>query len=203
MVSRGVNILKLEVERKFSSLAVYPLTKNGGHPPFHTLKPLGDRTFHDIYYDSSHLLSSSGIWVRQRDGDWQAKIKNGGNYNNSRFEETSNINDIAKHVRDLTGFSQPVSAFFGLSPIAAITTHRESWKADEKFKIVLDRTDFGHVVGEVELEEEVDVEDRCHMNKIMTMMDHDIAQFMLRYAWAFTSGTPTGKLSAYFARNSF
>jgi thiamine-triphosphatase len=202
MGPRAVNTLKLEVERKFSSLAVYPLTTNGGRPPFHNLKPLGDRTLHDIYYDRSRLLSSSGIWVRQRDGHWQAKIKRGGNYNNSRFEETSNINDIAKHVREVTGFAQSDSAFFGLSPTATITTYRESWRADDKFKIVLDRTDFGHVVGEVELEEEVDIEDRCHMNKIMTGMDLEIARFMRRYAWAFTSGTPTGKLSAYFVRNS-
>jgi thiamine-triphosphatase len=202
MVSRSVNTLKLEVERKFSSLAVYPLTTNGGHPPFRTLKPLGERTLRDIYYDHSHLLSSSGIWVRQRDGGWQAKIKKGGDYNESRFEETSNINDIAKHVRDLTGFVQPESAFFGLLPTATVTTYRESWKADDKFKIVLDRTDFGHVVGEVELEEAVDHKDRCQINKIMAKMDHEIAQFMRQYAWAFTRGTPVGKLSAYFARNS-
>lgn len=202
MVPRSVNILKLEVERKFSSLAVYPLTRDGGHPPFHSLKSLSDRTLHDIYYDHSHLLSSSGIWVRQRNGNWQAKIRKGGDFKDSRFEETSDVNDIAKHVRELTGFAQPDSAFFGLSPTADITTYRKSWKADDKFKIVLDRTDFGHVVGEVELEKEVDIQDRCHMNKVMTVMDHEIAQFMRRYAWAFTSGTPTGKLSAYFARNS-
>ena len=202
MVPRSVNILKLEVERKFSSLAVYPLTRDGGHPPFHSLKSLSDRTFHDIYDDHSHLLSSSGIWVRQRNGNWQAKIRKGGDFKDSRFEETSDVNGIAKHVRELTGFAQPDSAFFGLSPTADITTYRKSWKADDKFKIVLDRTDFGHVVGEVELEKEVDIQDRCHMNKVMTVMDHEIAQFMRRYAWAFTSGTPTGKLSAYFARNS-
>jgi hypothetical protein len=54
----------------------------------------------------------------------------------------------------------------------------------------------------VELEEVVDIQDRCHMDKVMTAMDGEIAQFMRRYAWAFTNGTPIGKLSAYFARNS-
>lgn len=202
MVSKSANTLKLEVERKFSSLAVYPLTKNGGHPPFHTLNPLRNRTLHDVYYDHSNLLSSSGIWVRQRDGAWQAKIKKGGNYTDSRFEETSNTIEIARHVRERTGFAQPDSACFGLLQTAAITTYRETWKADGKFKIVLDRTDFGHVVGEVELEEEVDIKDRSDVSRIMTIMDNEIAQFMHRYAWAFTAGKPVGKLSAYFARNS-
>src|SRR5438034_1587081 len=86
----------LEVERKFCGLAVQKLTTNSGNPPFRSLESLGDRTIRDIYYDRSNILSTKGVWVRRRNGQWQAKIKRGGNFNNSRFEELSNAEDISQ-----------------------------------------------------------------------------------------------------------
>lgn len=52
---------------------------------------------------------------------------------------------------------------------------------------MLDQTDFGHSVGEVELEAE-DAE-KAHL---------DIDAFLARYSWFCQPGPVEGKLSAYF-----
>jgi len=218
--SKKTTTLKLEVERKFRALACQPplLVANSGNPPFQSLKFLGTRTFRDVYYDnnddnkSGAILSNAGVWVRQRSGKWQAKIKRGGTYRDSRFEEIESAEEIADCVRrclsTTLGSKMPQlqiheSNNFGLSPIASLTTVRQGWKADDAFQIVLDSTDFGHVVGEVELEREVEVEieeekRQQKLHSITTDMDQQIAEFMTKYSWAFQPGIPKGKLSAYF-----
>ena len=92
-----------------------------------------------------------------------------------------------------------MSQSFGLSCIARLTTFRESWKADDDFKIVFDRTDFGHAAGEVELETEVTVQKEQQVTEVMERMDNRVANFLQHYDWAFAQGQPVGKLSAYFA----
>ncbi|OCL04022.1 hypothetical protein AOQ84DRAFT_356597 [Glonium stellatum] len=210
MKSRSLPTLSsiLEVERKFCSLAVRELTANGGNPPFRSLRSLGQRTIHDIYYDRSSILSSSGIWVRQRNGQWEAKIKKGGNFTNSRFEEISDPRDISRCVRDITGIDKMEEEQFGLQSIATLSTLRKAWVADSDFKIVLDTMDFGHTVGEVELQQQASFDTTLNLsieqqkqNK-MQEMDERIARFMERYSWAFRSGTPKGKLTAYFERKT-
>ncbi|KAJ9654439.1 hypothetical protein H2198_006519 [Neophaeococcomyces mojaviensis] len=190
----------LEVERKFSRLRVYPLTINGGNPTFHSLKYLGTQTFCDTYFDHRSLLAHAGTWVRQRDGQWQSKIRQAGDYNNSQFREIQNVDEIGHQVHLITKKSQPSSKAFGLTQTAKITTHREAWKADDRFKIVLDHTDFGHVVGEVELEASVTIQSDEEAKKYCGLMDSEITSFMQRYCWAFDPNPAIGKLTAYFAR---
>lgn len=190
----------LEVERKFSRLRVDRLTIDGGQPPFSSLHYLGHRTFHDVYYDQHGKLAAAGTWLRQRDGRWQSKIRQAGDYINSQFREIEDIEDIRRHVHSITHISAPPEHTFGLSPMAQLTTHRSTWQADGRFKIVLDRTDFGHVVGEVELEAQVLVhraEDARHQCRVM---DGELQRFMQRYSWAFDSSPAVGKLTAYFAQ---
>jgi len=200
----------LEVERKFCSLAVRELTQHGGKPPFRSLQRLGSHQIRDVYYDRSNLLSTAGVWVRNRNGQWEAKISQGGTFTNSRFEELSNPRDIARCVARWTGIAtgderQDVKVNFGLEPVAAIVTERATWIADEEFRIVSDVMDFGHSVGEVELQQwahfdtastEASVEQQ--KRQIMQEMDDRIVAFMKRYAWAFSLGKPKGKLTAYF-----
>lgn len=143
----------LEVERKFCSLAVNDLTRNNGYPPFHAIKSLGQQVIHDAYYDQSSLLSSAGVWVRQRNGQWEAKIKKGGNFVNSSFEELYDLRDISRCIRKITGVDGMEQNQFGLERIATMSTVRKAWIADREFQIVLDTADFGHTVGEVELEQ--------------------------------------------------
>lgn len=195
----------LEVERKFRSLAVPKLSRHSGNPSFQSLRSLGSQTFRDIYYDRFDILSSAGIWVRSRNGEWQAKIKKGGNFTNSMFEELSGAESISSYVGQLLGCKVIKDNAFGLEPIASMTTDRMNWLADNKFQIVLDKMDFGHTVGEIELQMLVDLEVTAEgasieeqKGKLMREMDEKIITFMDRYSWAFTPGEPKGKLSAYF-----
>jgi thiamine-triphosphatase len=195
---RFPSTIRLEVERKFAGLKCYPLRFDSGHPPFLSLTDIGRERFHDVYYDSEARLSKAGTWLRQRDGKWQMKIRKGGTYTNSQFEELSDPGTISAHVKTLTGLDSGLSKTFGLSRLAALTTFRQSWIADNEFKIVLDQTDFGHMVGEVELESETNVKNEDEARKVMLIMDNKIAQFLQRYHWAFSNDEAVGKLSAYF-----
>jgi len=117
---------------------------------------------------------------------------------NSQFEEVSHPDIISAHVKSLTGLDQGKSEAFGISRFASLTTWRETWIADKEFKIVLDQTDFGHTVGEAELETQAALSDKDEAPKLMLAMDNKIAKFIQCYTWAFSDGKPTGKLSAYF-----
>ena len=75
----------------------------------------------------------------------------------------------------------------GLDILAKFMTMRQAFRADEKFGIVLDHTDFGHSVGEVESMAED--EETAH---------GEIDTFMARYPWFFEKGSTEGKLAAYF-----
>lgn len=177
---------------------------NRGEPAFRTLDYLGQRIFEDIYYDCNETLSSYGVWVRQRSGRWQAKVRQGGDYANSQFLELSEPQDIIQMIRKFNLDAESSSKDFGLLKSAQYTTTRDTWKGDNMFEIVVDTTDFGHSVGEVELQEvtesdgdqELPVAVRQAMAKDM---DCQIEAFMRQYSWAFPPGKPVGKLSAYFA----
>ncbi|KAL6871734.1 CYTH-like domain-containing protein [Trichoderma longibrachiatum] len=193
----------LEVERKFRSLAVPKLTQYGGLPHFKSLQSLPVKVIHDAYYDKDKLLSQSGAWVRNRDGTWEAKLKKGGNFLNSKFEELRGIEAISAYIKRATGIEESETRNFGLQPIAVFTTTRETWIADGEFHVTLDQMDFGHQVGEVELQKAIvgaDGEEPTELQKQaeMQLMDERIVQFMQTYKWAFTEGRATGKVSAYF-----
>jgi thiamine-triphosphatase len=197
----------LEVERKFCGLAVTDLTLHVGNPPFRSIQPQRKRIFKDTYFDRAGLLTAAGVWVRLRNGRWEAKVRKGGNFQNSRFEELSDPREIGMQVHTITGRVCSEREFFGLDPIATMCTTRRTWLADERFRIVLDAMDFGHEVGEVELQSNVhlaytgqELED--HKQRAMQRMDEDIVAFMERYRWAFAAGVPIGKLTAYFERKA-
>ncbi|KAF2689606.1 hypothetical protein K458DRAFT_247109, partial [Lentithecium fluviatile CBS 122367] len=219
----------LEVERKFmptpSSIAT--LRANTGHPPFTTHTPLGHTKFRDVYFDKSNVLLSNGIYIRTRDDIWEAKVRylpspsSGSNptstypndFVNSAMLETTDTRRIAEIVdkafRRHTG-TQYVMELADLTPVAMLRTSREAWDV-EGFRVVVDETDFGHVVGEVELcllgesrggkggEGEKEEKD---WQRNTEEMNKRIEEFMKAHAWAFPmgdGGKVVGKLSAYFA----
>lgn len=193
---------------------------------FASVRPLPTRTFHDVYFDTArHALCAAGAWVRRRDGVWQAKVRRGGwrgDFVNSRFEELVGAPDVAACVRELLraeavgvqagggevkeeeegtrdaeGSAEDEN--FGLRKMAEFVTTREGWLVDGEFRVVRDRTDFGHEVGEVELQVEVDARmGEAEKGALMDEMDRRIGEFMRRYAWAWVEGKPVGKLTAYF-----
>jgi hypothetical protein len=67
----------LEVERKFlpTATSISILRANTGKPAFESFKPLGVSHTHDVYYDRNNALLSRGIYVRRRDENWEAKIR--------------------------------------------------------------------------------------------------------------------------------
>ena len=113
----------------------------------------------------------------------------------STFLETKD----PSHIRELLyrHFPQSPTDNFGLSPIAAFETKRLTLTAkekedhhDRKFSVVLDVTDFGHEVGEVEvMAEEAEEADKAH---------GEIERLLKRYPWFFDTRGPRGKLTAYF-----
>ncbi len=193
----------LEVERKFRCVpgTIHLLRANKSTPAFHSLVYCGQRSFEDTYYDNNAILSSNGIWVRKRNERWQAKIRQGGDYMNSQFQEFSGADQISYIVRKYCAPAAMGSMNFGLLETARYVTLRHELKADDTFRIVLDTTNFGHSVGEVELQHLTGAQSGESQN-VATMMDAQIVTFMQHYAWAFPKGNAVGKLSAYFAWRS-
>ncbi|KAK4197975.1 CYTH-like domain-containing protein [Triangularia verruculosa] len=207
--TRGFKTINLEVERKIACLAIPTLTDPSfwSQPPFTSVDPLPLKTLHDIYYDKNNLLCSNGLWVRKRNGAWQAKINPSVRIGqqHTRFEELREEHDIAKAVQAFTKTAAVAEATnnFGLDKMAEFTTYREGWRVDGDFVVVRDSTSFGWGVVEVELEETVRIEeggevDEGWKQRRMEEMDRRIEAFVKRYAWAWGGGQVKGKLSAYF-----
>ena len=182
----------LEIESKFAfkPSLVAKLQSNGGLPAFRQLESLGTHRFTDTYFDTQDVLSKNGIWLRQRmenkSATLEAKIRVSGDFNRSTFEETTDQTLIRDLVRRHVPQYNEEKANLGLDILAKFMTMRQAFRADGKFGIVLDHTDFGHSVGEVELMAED--EETAH---------GDIDTFMARYPWFFEKGRAEGKLAAY------
>ncbi|PSN63800.1 hypothetical protein BS50DRAFT_637157 [Corynespora cassiicola Philippines] len=184
----------LEIECKFAptSHSLHLLRTNKGTPPFKSFNPLPTASFTDTYLDTlSRTLMSQGIYIRMRNGFLSAKVRHAGDYTNSRCTETSCEAEVRALCR--AGFRAVDAEERGiedLEEVAEIWTMREQWDI-EGFRVVVDRTHWGHVVGEVEVEgpvAEVGDED---------VADGRIERFMKEYEWAFPKGEAVGKLSAF------
>ncbi|KAG8630644.1 hypothetical protein KVT40_002263 [Elsinoe batatas] len=133
----------LEIERKFPCLS--PLfSVNAGSPPFAALRRLPDQRFTDTYLDSHGRLMTEGIYIRRRNGDYEAKISLDGTFTKSKFLEIKGKDDVELYLK------KHGIRIGDLAGIARFSTHRKAWIADEEFLVVMDKTCFGHQVGEVE-----------------------------------------------------
>ena len=191
----------LEVERKFCSNGATAFFANIGNPPIKGLRYTGSTKFTDTYYDQGVSLRTAGIYIRQREARWEAKVRKGGNFINSTFEETTSLSQIAGYAQTIGNVQgrADVGNHFGLHVVAKLATTRLAWTADHGFKIVLDSTDFGHEVGEVELEHVIEPSNqRDDHEAVRSAMNERIERFMAMHKWAFPPGVPKGKLSAYF-----
>ncbi|KAF3766525.1 hypothetical protein M406DRAFT_68851 [Cryphonectria parasitica EP155] len=220
----------LEVERKFQPTAtsLHLLANNAGSPKFTSLErnPTSGRRIEDLYFDTPSLvLMNQGIYVRRRNGCLEAKLRVGGDYVRSAFSETRDAAEIlaaiARHVPqvvclDEKGGKNEKESLESLlrgrgsvvKQVAGFVTVRSEYTANGRFSIVIDEMDFGHRVGEVELERHVaslDGEDHHAQAEAQaeaaTQMGKEIDGFMRVYSWAFPAGEdPVGKLAAYFSR---
>ena len=181
----------LEYERKFGfCLTRLPkFMANQGSPAFRHLKHRATVVFEDTYYDTADILSTNNLWVRRRDRQWEAKRQIAGNYSWSTSEEILDTNRIHTLVKQHFPNAPGVEANFGLGILCRFETTRQEFLADEKFTVALDRTDFGHAVGEVEI-----------MTDDNSNTQEEIDSFLTRYSWFFDKGKPKGKLTAYFEK---
>lgn len=192
----------LEVERKFRcDLNTITLLQRSHSRVFKSLKHLGSQRFTDTYLDHRDILSSNGIWVRRRQRDaldgrdvMEAKVRINGDYSRSTFDEITDRQGIYEVIRPHVPHLEPSASNLGLDILAHFTTVRWSFLANDKFTIVLDESDFGHSIGEVELMAEDEAE--AHLQ---------IDGFMRKYSSFFGRGKgdgekPEGKLSAYLRR---
>lgn len=218
--------LQLEVERKFlaTPLSITYLRTNSLRKPDRSLfthhEYLGRRKTHDVYFDlpDGHFFSK-GIYVRKRDGIWEAKIRSGGDFLNSAFVEVEGLEGVREVVEgelgvlkkggeeeegsyDDKGLGGEIVLEDVLNPCAEFVTERESWLIERKFKVDVDTTDFGHVVGEVELVKVIERNMKAREDerkKLERGMQKEIKKLMERYPMAFPAGKAVGKLSAYIA----
>lgn len=115
-----------------------------------------------------------------------------GDYQRSTFDELTDPTEISALIASQLpvhkiGIGLPPQEKFGLDVLARFVTTRQRYRADGRFAVVLDQTDFGHAVGEVELE----AADAAQAHEA-------IDAFLARYAWFCQAGPVEGKLSAYF-----
>ncbi|KFY37959.1 hypothetical protein V495_06830 [Pseudogymnoascus sp. VKM F-4514 (FW-929)] len=200
-----VHTRRLEVERKFKATpaAHSYLRSNGGGSRFNQYENLGKQTTNDIYYDRDGLLFSKGVYIRRRNGHWEAKIRAGGGFINSAFVEIDGNNAVKEIIKqNLSDSADGAGIEEILKPCAEFATDRESWMIDGKFKVDVDKMDFGHTVGEVELTRTLEYvnEEEEKLKELKEKMDQEIKLFMQSYPQAFPVGRPVGKLSAYFDR---
>ncbi|KAI4116512.1 MAG: hypothetical protein LQ341_007688, partial [Variospora aurantia] len=187
----------LEVESKFlfNPSLVPTLLANRGTPPFKRLESLGTHKFTDTYFDSQDTLSKNGIWLRQRTAPninnnssaaaasiLEAKVRISGDFARSTFDEITDPHTIAGLIRPHLPHFSAEKQHRGLEVLAEFTTTRQGFRADGKFAVVLDRTDFGHSVGEVEL-----------MAEDEAVAHREIEEFMEGYRWFFGKGEGKGK----------
>ncbi|KAI4098735.1 MAG: hypothetical protein L6R37_006324 [Teloschistes peruensis] len=192
----------LEVERKFYfDRNGIPSGPHHYAQVFKSTKQIRTQRFTDTYFDDRDVLSSNGIWVRRRQDCsgtdvMEAKVRVEGDYTRSTSDEITDgesiCNLIRRHFPNFPHLKRGANDV-GLDILAHFTTTRRSFLANNKFTVVLDETDFGHSVGEVELMAEDEAE--AH---------GQIDGFMQEYSSFFNCGRdgkkPEGKLAAYLKK---
>ncbi|KAJ9240591.1 hypothetical protein DTO169E5_3923 [Paecilomyces variotii] len=146
---------------------------------------------------ASTTESSPSVTTAEKEQDY---------YLRTAFKELTSPRAIHDLVKTYIPSAPGADVYFGLRPIADFETKRVLAIADGRFEIALDRTSFGHSVGEVEL-----LVDRGQE----VQAQRDIDEFMEMYRWFFFPDKAEseeelegmkkeymlqGKLSAYFEK---
>lgn len=145
----------IEVERKFMVPDNYKeiLLKNGFE-----LRQEFDEVLVDTYFDShEHHLIKVDHWLRKRNGDWELKYPVGTTEhrgNTSIYHETTDLEDVLQLLKPiLNSEDESLSEMVNkklLEPFAHLETKRKNYHKED-INIVIDATDWGHIVGEIEV----------------------------------------------------
>lgn len=152
------------------------------------------RNLADVYEVTAVLVSELDIQVKKggttrKQYDEQSEW----NYQQRQLEEGAEAYVSLPWLDADTGY--PVS--FGLEVIARFKTQRQKWLVDEILELIIDETDFGHLIGKVEMRKSVkSLKEAAKLGKKFT---REITTFIDRYEWIFESDDKVvGKLSAHF-----
>ena len=198
----------------------------------------------DKYFDRNGALASKGIWIRYRyttsretrdaesdprlpaDGRWDAKVRLGGDFIESQFEE----HEGEQSIRKLLSEHVPGTMLEDLKVNADLETTRTTWSIwlrdrhlledqapcsdGDYLTVALDHVvslkermtegqRFEHIVGEIELTKRVNAipEDEGFTKERKMELDRmktQIEDFMNDNPGLFSKLKPRGKLSAYF-----
>jgi hypothetical protein len=229
--SKTTNTAKLECERKFMPTDALRIKLKSTSPWISTPKVI----IHDKYFDYQDLMTKQGIYVRLRSEytpsnsnsktQWEAKIRLGGDYPNSQFEEVMGASEVVKAIQQHhSDFS--VEILRKLPVKADMTTHRETWVAPQdqeahagaEMQVVIDTCHFNHypsflkkgldsihVVGELELTKTISLRGDATSDEAQKKLETaDMSSSLERYVEARPElfsfqPQPIGKLTAYFA----
>jgi len=149
---------QIEIERKFIVPDNYHerLTAQGFQ-----LQQEFDEVLVDKYYDTyEHALIKEDHWLRQRNGDWELKYPvgiDGHSQGSTVYHETTCIEEIMTRLRPILKIEEGCSHLQSLiektylKPFAQLETKRKCYSREDKVNIVIDATDWGHSVGEIEI----------------------------------------------------
>jgi len=151
---------QIEIERKFIVPDNYHerLTAQGFQ-----LQQEFDEVLVDKYYDTNeHALIMEDHWLRQRNGDWELKYPVGldghSQGGSTLYHETTCIEEIMTRLRPILKVEEGGCSHLQsllektyLKPFAQLETKRKCYSREDKVNIVIDATDWGHSVGEIEI----------------------------------------------------
>ncbi|KAK5122576.1 hypothetical protein LTR85_003839 [Meristemomyces frigidus] len=232
--------IKLEVERKFVPPTYLASSLGCEHDdnisPLLTRSQNPSKIIRDTYFDLDGRLSKNGVWLRRReeltvpsdtsaalfpypqDAIWQAKVRLGGDFVDSQFEEAEGESAaeaiLSQHI--------PGTKLPDLLPTADLNTFRRTWDVRDhesltwpactyEMRVVLDIVSekaesvrqtgvFWHQIGEVEVTADVEKGvSKIYKQTNLESMRRVQREFMLRHGKLFPEEpAPAGKLSAYF-----
>lgn len=202
---------KLEVERKFvpDSVLISQLKRNNlwpGPEPVSLTTPAKGLRFTDTYFDTpAFCLRNAGIYVRQRNSEWEMKARQTGDLVSSGCIEVQGQAQVETYLREKT----LGASLADLRPVAKMETVRHAWiigefvvAVDDTMLLLEEGTRVSHRVGEVELCGEIGGENE---EVEMQRMTERVNSFVERYAevfrgndWETCSQVPEGKLAAFF-----
>ena len=140
----------IEVEVKI------PIDTKGPEALIATADFIGEHNISDTYYDTKDFsLTTKDIWLRRRNIAFELKLpvhtKELKNREADQYHELTTETDIRRELQlsPRASLSEDLQTV-GYQPFASFTTIRQAYKKDQ-FNIVIDRTDFGYVIAEVEL----------------------------------------------------
>ena len=142
----------IEIERKF-------IVPDNFHEKIiaqgYQMQKVYDEVLVDKYYDThEHVLINNDYWLRQRNGDWELKYPVGSSHEqgSSVYHETTCLEEINNRISPFLPNCDLKKLLDNgkLKAFAHLETKRKNY-TKEDVNIVIDATDWGHIVGEIEI----------------------------------------------------